>query len=635
MKKVFAMLLFLLSTLALVHARTSTDERETRAAQNRARAIMLYVDASEAPRHILHVGMAIPVQAGATTLFYPKWIPGEHGPTGPITNLVGLKMTAGGRNVPWQRDAADMFTFHCDVPQGENMLVVDFDFVLSSDPNGFSAAASSTAQLAVISWNQLLLYPQGANPETLMYNPTLRVPENWKFGTALPVNKESTGGVNFKPVSLVTLVDSPVIAGTYFRAIPLVTGEGATEIDMVADSAAALEMSPELIGKYKRLVAETMALFGARHYENYHFLFTLSDHVASFGLEHHQSSDDRVPERTLLEESLRKINGDLLPHEFVHSWNGKYRRPADLTTPDYQQPMKSELIWVYEGLTQYLGKLLAVRSGLWTMEDYRDNLALIAATLDNQAGRAWRPLVDTTTAAQLLYEAPSEWANLRRGTDFYDEGVLIWLEADSIIRQQSKGTRSLEDFCKRFYGNSSGAPTVKTYTYDDVVRTMNEVAPYDWRTFFQERIYDVATRAPLGGITGEGWHLVYTDEPNEYMEAQEEASKGATDFSFSLGLKLEGEENKIADVSGVAATTGLSPGMKLVAVNGRRTTPDILREALRAAKTNNAPLELLIENADFFKTYRLNYAQGERYPHLIRDNSKPDLLGQLLRANGN
>ena len=210
---------------------------------------------------------------------------------------------------------------------------------------------------------------------------------------------------------------------------------------------------------------------------------------------------------------------------------------------------------------------------------------------------------------------------------------MIWLEADSIIRQQSKGARSLEDFCKRFHGGATGAPIVKTYTYDDVINTMNEVAPYDWRTFFQERIYNVATRAPLGGITGEGWRLVYTDEPNEYMEAQEEASKGTTDFSFSLGLKLEGEENKIADVSGAAANAGLSPGMKLVAVNGRRTTPDILREALRAAKINNAPLELLVENADFFKTYRLNYAQGERYPHLVRDNAKPDLLSQLLRAS--
>lgn len=634
MKKVFVMLLLLLSTFVAVHARTSTDERLASAAQNRASAITLRVDASEAPRHILHVAMTIPVQAGATTLFYPKWIPGEHGPTGPITNLVNLKMAANGQSVPWQRDGADMFTFHCDVPQGANMLDVNFDFVLSSDTSGFSAAASSTAQLAVISWNQVLLYPQGATPETLMYNAGLKLPAGWKYGTSLKPDGETKIYNSFKPVSLVTLVDSPVIAGNYFRAIPLVTGEGAVELDMVADSAAALEMNPEMIGKYKRLVAETMALFGARHYENYHFLFTLSDHVASFGLEHHQSSDDRVPERTLLEESLTKINGDLLAHEFVHSWNGKYRRPADLTTADFQQPMKSELIWVYEGLTQYLGKLLAVRSGLWTMEDYRDNVALIAATLDNQQGRAWRPLADTTIAAQLLYEAPSEWANLRRGTDFYDEGVLIWLEADSIIREQTKGARSLEDFCKRFHGNSSGAPIVKTYTYDDVINTMNEVAPYDWRAFFNTRIYNVATRAPLGGITGEGWHLVYTDEPNDYMGAQEEASKGATDFSFSLGLKLEGDENKIVDVSGAAAAAGLSPGMKLVAVNGRRATPDILREALRAAKINNAPLELLVENADFFKTYRLNYAQGERYPHLIRDNAKPDLLSQLLKASG-
>ncbi len=383
MKKVCgALLLLLLSTLTLAHARASNNDAEAGVAQTRATPITLKVDASEAPRHILHAQLTIPVRAGANTLLYPKWIPGEHGPTGPITNLVGLKLSAAGKSVAWQRDLADMFIFHCDVPQGASALDVDLDFVLSSDPNGFSSAASATAQLAVISWNQLLLYPQGASPDDVMYSASLRLPAGWKYGTALPLGKETREGVNFKPVSLVTLVDSPVIAGTYFRAIPLVTGEGATELDMVADSAAALEMSPEMIGQYKRLVAEAMALFGARHYENYHFLYTLSDHVASFGLEHHQSSDDRVPERTLLEEPLRKVAGDLLPHEFVHSWNGKYRRPADLTTADYQQPMKSDLIWVYEGLTQYLGKLLAERSGLWTAEDYRNDIALIAANLD-------------------------------------------------------------------------------------------------------------------------------------------------------------------------------------------------------------------------------------------------------------
>jgi predicted metalloprotease with PDZ domain len=400
---------------------------------------------------------------------------------------------------------------------------------------------------------------------------------------------------------------------------------------MVSDSEAALQMSSEQIANYKQLVLETNALFGAHHYEHYHFLYTLSDNVAHFGLEHHQSSDDRVAERTLLDEPLRKASSDLLPHEFVHSWNGKYRRPAGLATPDYEQPMKGELLWVYEGLTEYLGSILAARSGLRTAEDQREHLAAIAAYLDRYPGRTWRPLIDTTIAAQLLYNASSSWAAWRRGVDFYDEGELIWLEADTIIRQQTKGARSLDDFCRRFHGPPNTPPMVKPYTFDDVVSTMNDVAPYDWRTFFNTRLNSLEPHAPLGGIANGGWRLVYNDTQSDYQKAIE-AAQSSADFSYSLGLRLN-EEGGVSDVvPGMpAAEAGLGPGMKIVDINGRAYSLDRLREALAEGKTSRAPLELRVQNGDFSKTYKIDYHDGEKFPHLERDSSRPDLLQQIIK----
>ena len=594
--------------------------------------ITLSVDATEAPRKILHAHQVIPAPPGALTLVYPKWLPGEHGPTGPITDLAGLRLTAAGRNVPWQRDLVDMYAFHCEVPRGANAVEVDLDFLLPASTEGFTSSSSTSAQLAVINWNQVLLYPQGPTSDVLTFSATLRLPAGWKFGTALPVDKESRESISFKPVSLTTLVDSPVVAGAYFRRIELTPGQTpAHYIDMVSDSPAALEMSPELIADYKQLVAETGALFGARHYTQYHFLYTLSDHVTSFGLEHHESSDDRVPERTLLDEAEHMTNADLLPHEFVHSWNGKYRRPADLTTPDYQQPMRTDLLWVYEGLTQYLGEVLTARSGLLTPEDMREFIASIAAQLDYRAGRTWRPLIDTAAAAQLLYQAPPSWAAWRRSVDFYNEGVLIWLEADVIIRQRSQGRSSLNDFCRRFHGGQSGAPMVNTYTLDDVVKALNDVAPYDWRAFFEREVYNITPRAPLAGVEGGGWRLVYTDTPNRYMQAQEQTAEGI-DLSYSLGLTINNEGSIVDVIPGQAADkAGLGPGMKLVAVNGRRASAEVLRQMVRATKTSSEALDLLVENNEFYKTYRLNYHGGEKYPHLERVSERTDLLDEILK----
>ena len=600
---------------------------------SRAQPIDLHVDATDVAQKILHARLEIPARPGEVKLVYPKWIPGEHGPTGPINNLVDVKMSAGGQALEWRRDDVDMFAFHVTVPAGATNLEVALDFLLTSGNGKYSSGGSVTEQLIDLNWNQLLLYPQGPGASEIQFAASLRLPEGWKFGTALPLARELGNDLEFAPASLERLVDSPLIAGRYFRTIELTPGEQpAHYLDMVADSLAALEIKPEDIQHYKNLVAETGALFGARHYRNYHFLLTLSDHVASFGLEHHESSDDRSGEESLTDEKKMKLFAGLLPHEMVHSWNGKYRRPAGLATADYQQPMKGDLLWVYEGLTTYLGNVLTARCGLWTNADFQQYIALISAGMDQRAGRSWRPLSDTTSAAQLLYEASAEGDARRRSVDFYPEGMMIWLEADTIIREQTHGSRSLNDFCKAFYGGQSGPPTVVPYTIDDVIAALNKVAPFDWKGFFQKRIYDVNARAPLGGIENGGWHLGYTNQPTGMLKATEGARK-FTDMSYCLGFSVMSEDGTIKSVipGSPADRAGMSPGLKLVAVNNRSWTPELLRTATKSAVTNSAPIQLLVKNEDYFKTCSLDYHEGEKYPCLERDASEPDLLGDILK----
>jgi predicted metalloprotease with PDZ domain len=597
-----------------------------------AQPISLRVDATDAPRQILHARLRIPATPGPLTLVYPKWLPGEHGPTGPITDLVGLKMSAAGKPVEWRRDAEDMYAFHLEVPAGAEALEVMLDFLLPTNTHEASTDCQATAQLLDLAWHQLLLYPNGAKAREVLFTTRLRLPAGWRFATALPQAGEAAGELEFAPVSLETLVDSPLVAGRYFRTVDLTPGgKPAHLLHIVADSEAALEIRPEDTAHFSHLVAEANALFGARHYRNYHFLLTLSDHVDSFGLEHHESSDNRQGEKFLIDEDARKLDADLLPHEMVHSWNGKYRRPAGLATPDFQQPMNGELLWVYEGLTDYLGLVLATRSGLWTNATFLEDLANTAAMLEHQAGRQWRPLADTTVAAQLLYSARPEGSAWRRGVDFYREGDLIWLEADVIIRRQTQGRRSLDDFCKKFFGGESGPPTVVPYTFDDVVSALNEIAPRDWRQFFQQRVYAINPHAPLGGVEAAGWRLAYTNEVPALLKIKEGARK-FTDLSFSLGLRIK-EDGTIEDVipGSPADKAQVGPDMKLLAVNGRRWTPDILRTAVKTAKNDPSPIELLVENNDYFKTCAVDYHEGEKYPCLERDTAKPDLLGEILK----
>jgi predicted metalloprotease with PDZ domain len=613
---------------APVHAQSRTQ------APSAPGPIRLVVDASQAPQKILHTHMQIPVQPGPLTLYYPQWIPGEHMPDGPIIEVAGLKFSAGGKAIPWRRDLVEMFSFHLDIPPGVSSLDADFDFLLAAASSGFSAGASATAWLDVLSWNQVLLYPKGYAARDITFQPSLRLPAGWKFGTALPGARQNGDTIDFDPVALNTLVDSPVLAGRFFRVIQLTPGQNPPhEMDIAADSAAALAMTPDTEAHFRRLVAETGALFGVRHYRDYHFLVTLSDDVAHFGLEHHESSDDRTPERSLIDDSARIQFAGLLPHEFVHSWNGKYRRPAGLATPDYQQPMKDDLLWVYEGLTEYLGDVLTARSGLLTIEQSREALAFLVATYEHRPGRDWRPLQDTADAAPFLYDSTTDWSNWRRGTDFYEEGELLWLDVDATLRRLTKNQKSVNDFCRSFHGGPGGEPALKTYTFEDVVAMLNTLAPNDWAAFLRARLDSVSTKTPIEAIENSGWKLVYNEQLND-MEVNAELVTKHLDLDFSLGMTV-GEDGAIGDVihGGAAYAAGLGPGMKIAGVNGRQFSPETLTEAIDSARTATEPIQLIVANGAQMRTYSIDYHGGRVFPHLerINDPAHPDYLDDILR----
>ena len=597
-----------------------------------APTVTLFVDATEAPRKIFHAHMVIPASGSELILYYPKWIPGEHAPDGPLVDTAGIVFTANGQRLIWRRDLLDMYTLHVTLPPGTSKVEATLDYLSPAGSGGFSAGSSATAQMCVVSWNQVLMYPKGWTADQIQYTASLRLPAGWQFGTALPIESQSGDEIHFKQVSLYTLIDSPVITGEYYRKVDLAPGQPIShELDLAADSAAALDAPPEVIDHYKNLVTQAYALFGARHYRDYHFLLSLSDHVAHFGLEHHESDDSRVGERGLIDEQQRKLDAGLLPHEYVHSWNGKYRRPADLTTPDYQAPMQTDLLWVYEGLTSYLGDVLAARSGLLTAEEFKDQLALTAAELQYRPGRTWRNLQDTADDAQVLYFSAPQWRSWRRDTDFYDEDVLNWLWADVIIRQQTRGKKSLDDFCKIFHGGPDTSPQVKTYNYMDVIHSLNGVALYDWARFWLLRLRTTPPQAPLGGIEDGGWQVIYNETESDLARAEEQVDK-EINASYSVGLLLRADGVVVDTIHGMAAAqAGIGPGMKVVAVNGRAFSPEVWHDAIKATKKSSGPLELLVENTEYYKTYSLNYHDGEKYPHLERNPSKPDLLDEIIK----
>jgi predicted metalloprotease with PDZ domain len=593
--------------------------------------ISLTVDAALTPEKIVRTRESIPVKPGPFTVYYPKWIPGEHGPDGPIANLTGLKFTANGKTIPWTRDLLDNFTFHVDVPAGADHLDVAFDYIEPGSGGFATSAASATDKLLVIEWNQNVLYPAGPRADQIMFKPTLILPDGWKFGTPQHAESQSGNQVSFATISLERLVDSPVIIGQYYRAIDITPpGEPIHhELDIVADSEIALNLSPEAQKGMTNLVAEAGKLFGSRHYREYHFLLTLSDHVAHFGLEHNECNDSRLPERVLLSPTAGLSLGGLLAHEYAHSWSGKFRRPADLTTPDYEVPMETDMLWDYEGFTEFAGPLLAARSGLWTPEQYRDNLANISASLGaGRPGRTWRPLVDTATGQGLGFARG--WTNWRRGVDYYDEGDLMWLEVATIIHQQTKGQKSLEDFTHLFYGGPNNGPEVKPYTFDDIVHALNSVAPYDWANYLKEKLTTTSPNPPVGGIENGGWKFVLNDEA---PRAERRRGGGGGD-EYSVGLQV-GEDGNVGDsiVGGPAFNAGITSGMKIVGVNGRVYTHDLLEDAIKAAKESSEPISLLVVIDDYYKTCNVDYHGGQRYPHLVRDEAKPDYLDELAKAH--
>ena len=599
------------------------------------------VDARAAPRGIVSAHLELPVAAGPLTLVYPKWLPGQHSPAGPLTSLGGLRFTAAGRVLPWRRDSVDLYAFHLEVPSGVSRLGVDLEIDTSIAPDGVvqghETPRTATESLLILEWNQLVLYRQGAHADDLPYRASVRLPDGWKFASALETASNTPGSAEFATVSLTTLVDSTLLAGRYMRDIAL-GGTPPVKLHIAADTPSALNLSSATEAHFRALVREAAALFGATHYDHYDFLYALSDQIMPDGIEHHQSSDDRSPLRALVDDPIRRAEANLLPHEYVHSWNGKYRRPQGLATSNYQEPMQGELLWVYEGLTEYLGDVLAARSGLFTEEELRSELAQDAAAMQSHSARTWRSLQDTAISASLLYYQSRNWAaRLRREEDFYQESALLWLEADALIRQSSNGRKSLDDFCRLFYGPPTTSPKVVPYDFDDVVKALSAVQPYDWRGFWMERLNRLRPQAPLDGLRAAGWRLEINATPS-IMQAAHEADDKDLDLRYSLGFLVDDEQATLADVipGSPADAAGASPGSRVLALNGYRWSKELLHDTLVAPAdpswdVGRGKLTLLVQKDDTFKTLELQYAGGERYPNLVREPASADLLAHIAR----
>ena len=594
----------------------------------------LAVDLSRAPIKLFRIKETIPVKPGALSLYYPKWIPGEHVPSGPIENVVGLLITGNGQKIAWHRDLHDMYTLHLQVPEGVSSLNLAFEFLSPGNHSAEFAGAgtSATPQLAGLEFNQVAFYPAGYYSRQIQIQPTVILPSNWQFASALEVQKQSGSTVTFKPVSFNNLVDSPLIAGEYFKRVDL-NPDGAvpTHLNLVADSAGNLNITDTQIAQYRALIEQTNTLFGAHHYQHYDFLLLLSDHTGSFGLEHHQSSDDRVEAKFFSDDDKSLLDQELLPHEYVHAWNGKFRRPSDLWTPNFNVAMQDDLLWVYEGLTNYYGEVLAARAGLWTPEQYRDSLAHTLASMSARTGRQWRSLQDTADTWPLA-KMGNNWSNMRRDGDFYPEGSLLWLDVDTQIRTLSKGRRSLDDFARAFYGMDDGSTVTRTYTFDDVVAALQQVQAYDWAQFLRTRLDYTGTQLPEHGVERSGWKLIFDDQPSPFDKAFDSVTKGAN-WAYSLGLSID-SKGVIGHVQwdAPAFNAGLVPGLKLVAVNGTAYSPERLNQAVTFAKSSREPIELLIQNDEHFSSAKIDYHGGLRYPHLVRDTRTADLLQGIVAA---
>lgn len=598
--------------------------------------LTVQIDARDVARKRIHTNLQLSVKPGPLTLVYPKWIPGEHGPTGPIDSLIGLSIKATGKTIPWTRDPGDMYAIRLVVPKGAARLDIAIESGLATGGGVFSEGPTSSENLAILPWNQFLLFPKGVNADSVTIVARVIPPAGWSVASALEAKALSGGVYELEPASISRLIDSPVQMGRYGKRVELQGAQPRSElrhvISIYADSADALETPADFAAGYSRLVAESGALFGTRMYRHYTWLLSLSDHVAHFGLEHHESSDNRRENDVLATAEQRMSLATLIGHEYVHSWNGKYRRPQGLLSPDYQKPMDGSLLWVYEGMTQFWGVVLPTRAGLITPEYFRDYTAAWAGNFDTEPGPRWRPLADTAVAAQTLYTAPDAWTSSRRSVDFYEASIFLWLDVDAELRARSKGRATLDSFVGRFYAGAAGSPQVKAYGEQDVYEALNAVAPNDWRSFIRRHLDQTGTGALMTALERSGWRLAYTREKNSAIEARQKRDK-SVQRGWSIGLTLD-KDSVIVDAidDHAAARAGAGPGMKAVAVNGRKYSAEVLDAAILQAQSNRKPIQLLVENADFYRTLSVAYFDGPRFPHLVRIKDRPDILAQVLTA---
>jgi predicted metalloprotease with PDZ domain len=596
-----------------------------------ALAMTIAVDASSAPRGIVHVREHIPAAPGTIVLEYPRWLPGEHAPNGPIPNLASLTIAADGRRLGWKRDDVDLYAFSVDVPPGATAIDVEFDY-LGSELGKYSAARLSTPNLLALTWNKVALTPRVDDYRTLIVAPSVTLPPGWQYATALELSATNGNTVEFAPVTFETLIDSPVDAGVNVKKLALGQFDRApVELDAFADAPEELAIGASTVQKYANLVAEMRALYGARHFEHYNFLLTLSDVMPGEGLEHHQSSDDGEDGDYLTDGAALVADASLLAHEFNHSWNGKYRRPADLATANLHDPQRDDLLWVYEGMTEHYGELQAERAGLETKAQWLDRLALWYARLDTTTGRATTTLGDTAVNSPNLYSAPDAFSSARRGVDYYDESALMWLEADTIIRARSGGRRSLDDVARAFFGGTDTGALVLTYTRSDIVAALSAAAPYDWDGFFRQRV-DALAPHPPDFMTPGGYALAFTGKPSPLEKIVNRNGK-LVDLRYTLGIdaKADGTVTDVIQKS-AAASAGIRPGDKISGVDGRSLDPDApqaqLDAALERAK-NGSGLRLLMTGGRTYHEWAFDVRTGPRYPHLVRLPHTLDVLSLI------
>jgi predicted metalloprotease with PDZ domain len=594
--------------------------------------IHLAVNASDIDRRIVRVHETLSGIDGDTVLLYPKWLPGTHAPEGPIDRFAGLKITANGAPVSWTRDPVDVYAFRIHAAPGVTSIDVDFEYLSPTSPK--VGPTEISRDILLLDWNAVVLYPAGYFARQIPVEASLTLPVDWKFGSALELKSTNGPQANFKRTSLETLIDSPVYAGRYSARLDLDPG-GAVPVhmDLFADRPEFLTVKPEQLEAHRNLVQQAYKLFGSHHYAHYDFLFSLSDELQRNGLEHHQSSEDGSAAESFTEWDKMAYDRDLLPHEFTHSWNGKFRRPADLWTPNYNVPMQDSLLWVYEGQTQYWGQVLTARSGLWTKQQALDQLALTAAYYDVEAGRRWRALQDTTNDEIINPRHPMPWRDWQRFEDYYEVGQLIWLDADTLIRERSQGKRSLDDFARSFFGIDDGSFATVTYTFDDVVKALNAVEPYDWAAFLHDRLDKIGAPAPLDGLRRGGYKLVYTDTPSDLLKGSDEQRKHVS-LRFSIGVELDDKNGSVLEVlwDSPAFKAKLTEGKQILAINGTAYSADVLKDAIRSAKLGKLPIELIVKTDDRFEVLSLDYHDGLRYPHLERDASVPARLDDILAA---